>query len=295
MIHVLHLLDSEADFQTRYCANMVARKFAPAFHFTQLTVGCGGDLPRRLNAIRLLNRSDKQFDILHTWGSKALGIAGMGWSRGLVHTPAPECDKAIPHGGYIRVVRAAPGVEYKAGVNLREQLGFVASDFVVIAPGESTEAAAHDLALWSVLLCHELDESFKLLIWGRGNQSAKVTRFASALRRGRALCVAESALGKQVEFDSIVSSADLALLTARPNAAKLGPALCMAAGLPTIRLTTPTPRAAAQQILEMRNQPKLLEEARRASLRTAAEQYSVEKFLETYRSAYTSKFLTSNA
>src|ERR1700683_287258 len=111
MTRVLHLLDSEADFQTRYCADMLSARLGEPFRFSRVTIGRGGNLPQRLSAIRFLRKQESQFDILHAWASQAATIADLGWSKQILHTPEPESNGSVLQGPNIRIANIAPGAE----------------------------------------------------------------------------------------------------------------------------------------------------------------------------------------
>jgi glycosyltransferase involved in cell wall biosynthesis len=122
---------------------------------------------------------------------------------------------------------------------LRLRLGISSDDRIVLAPGESTRAAGHLLALHTTSILHVLDPRCRLLIWGRGPSVKRLERLVRVLRQARALIVAESELGKKIEFERLVPLADLALV-ASPVAPAMPIAMCMAAGIPIISAIAPS-------------------------------------------------------
>src|SRR5205823_4894860 len=84
-------------------------------------------------------------------------------------------------GASVQVVR--PGVDFskvKRDRNdaLRESLGLAKEDYILLAAGETTDAAGHLDALWAASILHHLDVRFKLLLWGEGPGVARILRFA---------------------------------------------------------------------------------------------------------------------
>src|SRR5437762_1890958 len=77
--------------------------------------------------------------------------------------------------------------------SLRESFGLNKDDQVILACGESTKAANHHLAAWAAAILGAMDPRWKLLLWGRGSQTARVKEFASRVYRGSMLVVAEDA------------------------------------------------------------------------------------------------------
>ena len=256
MVRILQLLAEEADFQTRRGIEALARDAGPGFDVVVRTVGRGGSSRGAAGEVgRLWREPPGRGTIIHAWGLGALTIAAMGgrgpivfsptrflgaqsvrWLRAVigcrdVHIVCPTATLrrfCIEHGIPLeRCHLIRPGVEFarvqrRRNPALRRQLGFSEQDHVVLVPGESTRAAAHEHAVWTIAIAHFLDPRCKLLMWGRGARAAAAARRADRLSGTSLLGLAEPMLRRPVEFEELLPAADSVLITARAPVATTG-------------------------------------------------------------------------
>jgi glycosyltransferase involved in cell wall biosynthesis len=340
MPRVLQLLDDSADFQTRRAADALARgDLGPDFHVDVCTIGRGGDHRNVASAVRALwRRRPDAFDIVQAWGraalaaaavagrwriaftpSRFLGPRGVRWVRAVmayrdVHvicataTQRRVCvERGVP---LDRAHLIRPGVDFsrvrrRRDPDLRRRLGFTDDDVVLLAAGESTRAAAHEDAVTAAAIAHYLDPRYKLLLWGRGPRAGHALRRAEVAVPGAALAsVAETRLGRAVEFEELLPAADSVLVTARGPVATLPIAICMAAGLPIVSTVTyavaelledrhtalmvpsGAPRLAARRLIELREDAGVQWTISDTARTEAYEYFSLTRFLDQYRAAY---------
>jgi glycosyltransferase involved in cell wall biosynthesis len=298
---MFHLLDCETDFQTRSMAAAVAGDGA-------VTLGRRGKLRDVWAAARVLR---ERRGAVHAWGNRALIAAAIAGSRPIVYTPPMEmsagawkvavwvarrrdatvicpteavrnalCRRGIAP-DRCRLIR--PGTDGAAGNDsgLRRELGLRENDFVVLAPGESTRAAEHNLGLWATAIAHELDPTWKLLVWGRGPLAGQVGRLGKRLNHPELLY-----FGRRWEYSQLTGAADAAIVTER-NGPSLGVAICMAAGLPIVQADADrTASSLARKLIAVRADPARRAEMARQARAEAEELFGVERFLEMHRSLY---------
>jgi glycosyltransferase involved in cell wall biosynthesis len=108
------------------------------------------------------------------------------------------------------------------------------SQFVILAPGESSRAAHHRIAWHAAAILRVLDERFRLLIWGRGPEARSVQEFSAKVKQPELVIDAEKRLGRDVSFEEVAGAADVALSTGSSDASLLPLAACAAAGLPIV-------------------------------------------------------------
>ena len=284
MVQVLHLMSTEPDLQTERTASLIRRAAGQAARIVTRAIGRGG-VYRNVAHAALSLRFGRgiAFDLIHAFDSPSL-LAACAAPSPVLFSPSDTPSGAPPwwraamvyrNGTTIATTAAMERCLVRQGIpasrcdvvppavdlallskprdeQLRLRLGISSDDRIVLAPGESTRAAGHVLALHSTSILHVLDPRCRLLIWGRGPAVQRLERLARALHQPRALIVAESKLGHSIEFERLVPLADLALLAA-PAAPAMPIAMCMAAGIPIIS-------GVATSIIE------LLEDQRTASL-----------------------------
>ncbi len=192
----------------------------------------------------------------------------------------------------------------KRNVSLRAELGFSDSDFVLLAPGESTRAAGHDSAVWAAAILNALDPQYRLVLQGWGPQALAIQRFGKRLRQEGFYRLANQQLGRDVELEALAGVADAALVAIRGFAAMLPVAICMAAGLPIVSsLNSPsarvledrqtalvtsraTPRSLAQRVIDLRAEAGLSQRLAQAARTKAEECFSLDRFLNQWRDVY---------
>ena len=328
MTRVLHLIPERHDFQTARAVGSLASGAGGAAHVVR-------GLPRA--AMRL--RGDVPFrpDVVHAWGTRALAAAVVGAPSPIVFSPTefPTARAA----GWLRAVMAyrdvhavcstatqrrflvergvppgrchlvRPGVDFsrvrrRRDGDLRRRLGFGDSDYVFMAAGESTRAAAHGDAVWATSIANFVDARFKLLLWGRGPRAASVVRRAQSLGGGHAVVAGERTLGRAVEFEELLPAADAVLVTARGPVATLPLAVCMAAGLPIVSTVTytvaelledrhtavmvprPAARLVARKMLDLRDDTQTQWSIADMARTEAYEYFSLTRFLDQFRAVY---------
>src|SRR6185436_1605077 len=262
MIRVLHLVPSAADFQTERGVMQLATNLRDAIETEVKTIGPRGDWPTVLSASRAM-RNLASFDLVHAWGSKALTVAVMGGRRPVVYSPSPQMHKpaarwlsAITQYRDVEVVAPSatlrnsllhtgiaqnkchvirPGVDFgrikRRNPQLRESLGLRQDDLVILASGESTKSTNHRLAAWAAAILGAMNPRWKLLLWGRGPDAARVKEFAERVYRGSMLIVAENS-NRRIEYEELLGACDLVLNTSKGAAATLPLATAMAAAIP---------------------------------------------------------------
>jgi glycosyltransferase involved in cell wall biosynthesis len=269
MQHVLHLLGSSADEQTRQIHRMLVEGIGPGFVCETKTPGIGGEM-RNLPAAVLRLRRDKP-DLTYAWGLAALAAAvlaghprvlfspdrfagprSLRWIRSLMGrgnvtfiSPTFTQERlAISHGidpDRCRVIQ--PGVDFgrvlrRHDPKLRASLGLSENDFVLLAPGESTIQSGHEQAVWTCGILNVLDRAYKLLIWGRGRRAATVAELADRLNQRDMIRVAETSQTGPIPFEELLPAVDACLVTASGAAPTLPIATVMAAGVPIISTVT---------------------------------------------------------
>jgi glycosyltransferase involved in cell wall biosynthesis len=276
MIRVLHLVESQADFQTERAVTQLATFGRDGFETDVKTIGPSGDWPTVIAGSRAM-RKIGGFDLVHAWGSKALTVAVMGGRRPVVYSPAADLQKAgakwlsailqyrdveiVAPSATLRnaLLRSGiapkkvhlirPGVDFgrikRRNPQIRESLGFGKDDLIILACGESTRGANHILAAWAAAILGAMDPRWKLLLWGRGPDAQRVKKFAQKVYRGTMLVVAEESR-QRLEYEELLTACDLVLNTSKGAAATLPLAIAMAAAAPIVSTVTYT----ASELLE---------------------------------------------
>jgi glycosyltransferase involved in cell wall biosynthesis len=333
MIRVLHLLEPEADFQTRRGVEALTRSAGSEFMLaTESVNGVLSDAMRRGRG----RDGGETFDIIHAWGGRALAAAAMRTRGRIVFSPtrfpSPRTvrwlravmgyrdvqvvcstatqrrvlvERGVPLG---RCHLIRPGVDFarvrrRRDPELRRRLGFADDDHVLLAPGESTRAAAHEDAVWATAIAHYLDPRYKLLLWGRGQRIGAAVRRAGTVAGPGFVAVAQPRLGA-VAFESLLPAADAVLVTARGPVATLPIAVCMAAGLPIVSTVTYTvaelledrhtalmvprhqPRMMARKVVDLRADAQTQWSIADVARTEAYEYFSLTRFLEQWRALY---------
>jgi glycosyltransferase involved in cell wall biosynthesis len=339
MVRVLHLLDVAAGYETEAAARQLAGDASGTFEVDTRTIGRGGTYSTSFSALVRLRRGREidAYDVVHAFGARAMAVASVTSRRPIAYSP----DR-FPRAGDARWLRAVadardlhvvaptetmrraqvtrglpierchlirPGVDFslikrRRDDALRAKLGFAPDDFVILAPGESTRAPAHSLAVWAASILHVLDPKYRLLLWGRGPLVAQAERFAQRTHQHGLLEVAERELRRRVPFEQLMSAADVVLVTATEPSPTLPVAVCMAAALPIVALVTPTtselledrhtalmvgrpaPRILAQRVLDLRSDPGLQWTISDMARTEAYEYFSMTRFLNQWRAVY---------
>jgi glycosyltransferase involved in cell wall biosynthesis len=201
-----------------------------------------------------------------------------------------------------------PGVDFGAvrrrrDPALRKRLGFAEDDHVILAAGESTRNASHGDAAWATAILHILDPKYRLLLWGRGVQAAKVCRLAEAQSDHNFTTHAQRVLGR-VEFEALLPAADSVLVSSVGATATLPSAIAMAAGLPIVSTVTYTnselledrhtalmtgkgvPRKLARRVLDLHEDTGLQCSIADVARTEAYEFFSHTRFIEQFRAVY---------
>jgi glycosyltransferase involved in cell wall biosynthesis len=336
MPRILHLLPAAPNFQTRRTLDLLARHLGVGFDIHIQTIGPRGHF-RNIPAAILALRRRHDIDVLHTWGQLPLAAALLGSSAPILHSPAlPLTDGSIH---WLRAIAACrridllcptatirnllltrglpagqthlirPAVDFarisrRRDPGLRAALGLSADDYILLAAGESTAAAAHEDAVWAAAILRQLDPRYKLLLWGAGPRAHAVARFNRRLATASLLVIAEQRLRRQVDFEDLLPAADMIINTSVGAIPTLPLAIAMAAALPIVSTATYTtselledhhtallvprhaPRRLAQRILELREDPWLQWRLADMARTEAYEYFSLTRLLSQYRAAY---------
>jgi glycosyltransferase involved in cell wall biosynthesis len=334
---VLHLIEKCPDYQSETGAGQIQNDRGGAFEIVTRTLGRGGDYSTAPRAVMWLRRQRLDAQFIHAWGERALAVAVLSCSHRIVYSPV-----RFPTRRAIRWLRAAmtarridivcptdtmrrafvtrgvpierchlirPGVDFskirrRRDPRLRRALGLADDDFVLLAPGDSTRAAGHDLSAWAAAILHVLDPKYRLLLWGRGDAVDRVRRFAVKTGQPEATVVAVGTLPGPVEFEALLAATDLVLITPRAPSLTLAIATCMAAGLPIVGVVTETvselledrhtalmvgklsPRMLAQRVLDVRRDPSVQWSIADMARTEAYEYFSMMRYLAQWRAVY---------
>jgi glycosyltransferase involved in cell wall biosynthesis len=337
MTRVLHLLgrpERELDLEASECLRVIREKLGPSFEHESRVTGASP-----VWASIGLRRALQAFDVIHAWDTRAFTAAmlagadhvvcstpdgaGASWLRQVnraigrrdvdVICATAARRRAIITGGVppgqchlIRPPVEQQPVDATSRRAMRERLGIGDDDYVILAPGESTQAANHDLAVWAASILHVVDERYRVLLWGRGPRLWRAAGLGAKLRQQGLVVVAEWKLGGATEFADIIPAADAVLAAARASAPTLPVAMAMTAGVPVIAVATPevsefiseremaltvlpdaaSARTLAQCVLDLRSDPEraraMPHRAREHALRT----FSADEFIRQMRSLY---------
>jgi glycosyltransferase involved in cell wall biosynthesis len=335
MIRVLHLASGIGDFAMQQGRSALLDRLGDGFDQTVHTIARGGQYRNHLDAI--LKLRGNRFDIIHAWDGNALMAAAIGGHGAIAYSPSrlptrratrwlsaamryrpihailpgqTQLQTLIRRGISPERCRAIrPGVDFsrvrgRRDAELRRRLRLDDTDYAILAPSESDRPFNHLLALWVVSILHVYDPSYKLILWGHGQQLAHARRLAEHLRQPNLLRIATEILGPAAPFDELPSACDAAVITADESAPTLPTAICMAAALPIVSITNyalaefledhhtalmvpnPSPRLLAQRLLALRGDAVL---ARKLGDRARAEAFdycSLTRFVQEYREVY---------
>jgi len=335
MTQVLHVLSTEASFQSRRGAEALSRDPGNAFAADIKTIGRGGAWRSLPFAVQGLDHA--RCDVVHAWDNRSLLAAMLAGRSRIAFTPPCQptrrqsslvrtivkrwkialiCDSEVGRRAWIaagappdRCHLIRPGVATdpvmcQRDPVLRAALGFSESDHVVLAVGESTDTARHDLSVWSVSILHVLDRSQRMLLWGRGRAWRPALRLAIRDADSEWYSVAETKLRRAVEFDELCSAADMALVTAQGAVATLPIAICMARGIPivatpspivsemledgvTAMMAPPRARQIAREISELRASPSLQQTLSTNATAQARDRFAPSRCIAQHRELYT--------
>lgn len=339
MTRLLHLLGRAPDHQAAWMLDVLRNDPDVGADATVRTIGRGGAYANAFWAVIGLRRAIGEFDVIHAWDERALAAAALAGGRRIIFSAPPElsprdvhrlrfmirrrdarvvCSSRVQHDRlkalglpceHVQLIRPcveAPAAPVERDVNLRRQLDIADSDFVLLAPGESTRAAAHERAVWTGSILHVTDERYRVLLWGRGPRAHTAAALGRKLRQPGLVVVAERALGRPGTFEELLPAADAVLATARGPVTSLPLALAMAAGVPIISpqsplisefagrapiaLTTPAdaPRLLAQRVLDLREDANLRQRVVAAAQSAARTAFEPRGTLRQYRDLYAS-------
>jgi glycosyltransferase involved in cell wall biosynthesis len=337
---VFHLLGRQADFQTQRALDAISRDASIA-QADQAAIGPGGKWINRLAAFMGLRREAADFDAVHCWDERALSVAALAGAKKIIFSP-----QSMPRKADIRWLRAImgyrdvqvvcpsitmhrrlvsagvplerchlirPGVDFsrirsRRDDALRAELGIAPDDFVVLAPGESTDASNHFLAAWATSVHHVLADRWRFLMWGRGPRANCAANLAKKLGQPRLLIVAEEKLGRRVEFESLLPATDVVAVTAVKPVPALPIACCMAAALPVVStvessvaelledrhtalmVTQPRPRLIVEKLMAIREDAALRRKIADQARTEAFELWAMTRFQNRWRRFYEQAF-----
>lgn len=345
MTRVLHLLGRVPDHPTEHALRALQRRadlFGPA---AVRAIGHGGAYANLLRAVIGLRRETGAFDVVHAWDDRALVAAALAGKHPIVFSAPSEvrrrdverlrlvmrhrdvrvvCSTAAQQDRLegsgtppdrLHVIRPAvdvPASPLARDSDLRRRLGIGDDDFVLVAGGESTRAAAHERAVWTGSILHVTDERYRVLLWGRGPRAGAAAALGGKLRQPGLVVVVERALGRPAAFEDLLPAADAMLVTGREPVSPLPLALAMAAGVPVISAETPfvrelrssrpfaltppadAPRLLAQCVLELRDDESLRARLVAEGRAAATQLFSPRSFAESYRALCVTTSTTAN-
>jgi glycosyltransferase involved in cell wall biosynthesis len=127
---------------------------------------------------------------------------------------------------------------------------------------------------------------------------------ARAISTEALMVLAEPAIGGEIDFEQIVSAADIALFCARDPSPILPQGVCLFAGLPVVAsesaetrefvqddvsgLVEPSlnPRRLAQRVRTLQNDPRLRQKLARAARSVGVARFSADRFAADWRQVY---------
>lgn len=330
---VFHLLGRPSDFQTE--RSVEALTALPGAR--QERIGPGGRWLNVPTALLGLGQASRGFDFVHCWDDRALVAAALGCAGPIIYSPP-----AFPTARGVRLIRSMmavrgirvvcptatmqrhlirrgvllercqlvrPGVDFsrikrRKDIDLRRRLGIGPDDFVILAPGESTADANHELAVLVGSILHVLDARYRLLFWGRGAWAHRAAMLGTKLGQPNLVCHATERLGPDIAFESLISASDAVVISATGPVSILPIAVCMAAALPIVSTVTPTvaelledrhtaliaplpkARLLAQRILALREDAALQWTISDRARKEAFELWPLTQFLEGWRNVY---------
>ena len=331
---IILVTEHEPDLQTHRCVDALRAGLAGDFELVPELLN--GDGPARiLGKIFRLRSLCRGAHAVHAWGYRALRIASFTTNIPILYTPLPDDHlpavrwllAAMPyhrirtlflssgdHRFFIthglpadscQLVR--PGVRMPritaADPDLRRKLGLAPDDRVILALGQSRPHANHPLALQAISILHFMNPHYRLLIWGKGPDIARLQRLQTCWKTSF-LVNASAVLGNDVEFEQLIPLADMGLLTAGERLSMQPILACMAAGLPLVGpatyaaselledhhtallYTKPTSRLIAHKVLALAEDPGLRRRLADQAKAEAYELFSVSQFLDAMRQVY---------
>jgi glycosyltransferase involved in cell wall biosynthesis len=334
MIRVLHLFSRQPTLQTEHGVSLLTDPTRNEFQSATSTIGRGGQFRSVLGAGAALRFAHSGLDLIHAWDPPAFVAAvasGLpvvfsptvrvkrgSWSwlataaYADVHVVSPTawaCDQQVKSGlPAERCHVVVPGLESTPGSinpdpDLRDRLAISASQFVILAPGESSRAARHRVAWHAAAILRVLDERFRLLIWGRGPEAQLVRNLSVRVQQADLVIDAEKRLGREVSFEELAGAADAALVTGSSDASLLPAAVCASAGLPIVATESAAIREAfgtneiavvarkdvrtlSQRLLELHEHPEQRARLGAAAKARAARVFDPHRFVGEYSRLY---------
>jgi glycosyltransferase involved in cell wall biosynthesis len=270
-IRILLLGEARAAFQAERAGATLHTRLGTGFE-TCVRRFAPGEYRDLAQAVLGLRRTGAAYDIIHTFGRRALTAAALGSQLPIVYCPDPvapqrdiawaravityrdvtcvfptatqqrmHVERGIPM-EQCRVIR--PGVDFsrirrRRDPKLRALLGFDETDRVLLACGESTVASNHRETFWATAILHLLDSRYKLLLWGKGDALHRIRHLAATSPLPDAVIVATDLLG-DVAFEALLPASDAVLVNAPGAVPTLPIAIAMGAGLPIVSTVTYT-------------------------------------------------------
>lgn len=185
----------------------------------------------------------------------------------------------------------------------RKALGLKPDDIALLAVGESLRSDNHLMAMHTMSILNSIQPRWKMLLWGTASDSDVVRQLHWDWGTDM-LVDARNILGNSTTFAQVLVAADLGLITS-PQRVSVAPILtCMAHGLPLVAPATPEisealedrhtallysptkPRAAAQRVLALYEDPRLQRQLADQSRAEAYELFPISRFLDEVRQIY---------
>lgn len=269
MAKVLHLLESEPDYQSQLGSEQLTRNGAGVVH----TIGRGGVYSNIFMGAIRLRKEAAPYDLIHAWGENALTLAALTSGKRIIYSPTrfPNlnarrwlratvsvrdvqvvCPTHQMHRAMVktgipieRCHLIRPGVDFarlhkRRDDDFRAALGFSKDDFLILPCGEQTQGANHHLGIVSATVLHVYHPRYKLLLWGRGPKKELERRFCALMLPNKFITFATDKFGSDISYEKVLSAADMVFVTADAPAPTLSIAITMASGIPIISTVSPT-------------------------------------------------------
>lgn len=339
-IRILHLLDADAT-QAAHDEALTLQRAASdrsspsATDCAVHTIGRGADYRNPLLALYQLRR-EPNIQVIQVYALRTLKIALatgkqviyrpdqpananeahhlrrlMRWRAFRIAAPTQTALNGLLHhglpAGQCTLIHPCPmpaGPPVSKDVNLRTALGLRDQDFVILAAGETTASANHELAIWATSILGELQDHYKLLLWGRGDEIHKPINLAGNMHCLKSIRTAEQQLGKAIDHNLLFSAADAIAVTSLRQPSAWWLASSIRSGLPIISTQTATTNevltnrqsavllpentacSLAQQVMELHADTGLQQHLSQGARTTAQQLFSPEQYSVQWNQFY---------
>jgi glycosyltransferase involved in cell wall biosynthesis len=324
MTEVVHLVGREGDLHGTRLREALLRD--PGVRASEVRMNFAGGARTVPNMAWKLRRTSA---IIHAWDERALLAAALARPAAILFSPstapdprAPwwllpllqlrqaqvvvscESDRQIVETAGLDAERChviPPGIKLPRlgdGAHLRQKLGLLPEDRVILAVGESTRAADREQAVWAASILHVLDPRHKLLLCGRGDRAGAAAELGRKLGQPKLVITVDPS---SASYEELLSVADVGLLTASKPVAPLPVLLTLAAGVPVVAtegptareflrdaaaIVSPAPRVIARELLRLLENPRDRREIAERGTNHVTNHFPIDPFLDRYCSLY---------